>query len=229
MHISPDFSRCKLGPLARIAAVIGLFLLASPALAGVNTWTGSGPRAKSFEAVARDPKNPARLWAASFGAGVYRSLDGGVTWTSYRTGLVNTFVRCLTVNPKHPDSLWAGTNDGAYLSGDGGVTWKLMLSTAKSVRGIAIHPIRTGTVYAATFGLGIYKTVNNGTNWNTLNNGLVNTDVRDLTLQPDKPDTIWRARVPAAAYTRRSMAAPVGRTSATTRSMPARRPCFATT
>jgi hypothetical protein len=191
MSTSHDFSRSNLGPVVRLIAVLGAILLASPAHAGVNVWTGSGPRAKSFESVARDPKNPARLWAAAFGAGVYRSLDGGVTWTSYRTGLVNTFVRCLAVNPKHPDSLWAGTNDGAYLSGDGGVTWKLMLSTAKSVRGITIHPIRTGTVYAATFGLGIYKTVNNGTNWNTLNNGLVNTDVRDLTLQPDKPDTIW--------------------------------------
>ena len=191
MTSSHDILRRTVGHMALFIAVLGGIALSSPAHAGLNTWSGTGPRAKSFETIARDPKNPARLWAAAFGAGVYRSLDGGATWTDNRTGLVNTFVRCLAVNPKHPDSLWAGTNDGAYLSSDGGVTWKLMLLTTKSVRAIAIHPIRTGTVYAATYGLGVYKTLNSGATWNTLNNGLVNTDVRDLTMQPDRPDTVW--------------------------------------
>lgn len=161
-----------------------------PVFAGYQTWTGTGPRARSIEQIVRDPHNARRFWAASFGAGVYRSIDGGVSWTSERTGFFNTFVRCIAVNPVHSDSVWAGTNDGVYLSADGGTTWTQKLATTRSVRAIAIHPIKRGTVYAGVFGLGVYKSLNAGATWNPTNLGLLNTDVRDLALQPDKPDTI---------------------------------------
>ncbi len=141
----------------------------------------------------RDPLNPSRMWAASFGAGVYRSLDNGSTWTAYRTGLVNTYVRSLAVNPHHPDSLFCGTNDGVYSSVDGGVTWSLVRSSTSSVRSITIHPIRTAVIYASTYGAGIFKSLNGGKNWSTINLGLVNTNVRDVELLPSKPDTLFAA------------------------------------
>ena len=105
------------------AAVVLASFTAIAAHAGTGVWTGVAPRAKNIEAIARDPLNPSRLWCATFGSGVARSLDGGATWTLYRTGLVSTFVRCLAVEPHHPDSLFCGTEDGVYLSTDGGVTW----------------------------------------------------------------------------------------------------------
>ncbi len=163
------------------------------ARAGNQVWTGTGPRAKSIEAIARDPLNPQRMWAATFGAGVYRSLDGGVTWTGYRAGLVNTFVRCLAVQPRHPDSVFCGTNDGVFLSTNGGVSWSKRLSTSASVRGLAIHPVRTGIVYCGVYGGGVYKSLNGGQNWGQINLGLVNTNVRDVALQPAKPETVFAA------------------------------------
>ena len=76
-----------LHPINRLAASLLFPLLLSlagttAATAGPHVWTGTGPRARSIEDIARDPLNPARLWAASFGAGVYRSLDSGATWTA---------------------------------------------------------------------------------------------------------------------------------------------------
>ena len=183
------------GPFA-----LGLLLLAPTLFAWTQSclgesqaWSGTGPRAKSVEAIARDPLNPSRLWAATFGAGVYRSLDGGTTWTGYRDGLTNTYVRCLAVNPVHPDSIFCGTNDGVFLSVDGGVNWIQKLATLQSVRGLAIHPSRTAIVYAATYGLGVFKSLNGGSTWNAINLGLVNTKVRDITLHPTKPDTLFAA------------------------------------
>ncbi len=117
-------------------------------------WTGTAPRAKSIKGIARDPLNSSRMWVASFGAGVYRSVDGGVTWTGHRSGLGNTFVRCVTPQPNHPDSVFCGTNGGIFLSVDGGLNWNQILATSVSVRAIAVHPIRTGVIYAATFGNG---------------------------------------------------------------------------
>lgn len=169
--------------------------LALPRVAsgGPQVWTGTGPRAKSIQAIVRDPLDPSRLWSASFGAGVYRSLDGGATWTGYRSGLTNTFVRSLAVQPHHPDSIFCGTNDGVFLSRDGGMTWTKVLATSNSVRTLAIHPIKTGTIYAGTYGSGVWKSLNGGSTWNQINLGLVNTDVRDVALHPSRPETVYVA------------------------------------
>ncbi len=165
----------------------------SPACAGTEVWTGGSPRAKDIEAIAADPITPTRMWAATFGAGVARSLDGGVTWTTHRAGLTNTFVRCLAVEPVHPDSVYCGTNDGVFLSVDGGVNWESLLSTSASVRSIAIRPVRTGVIYAATSGTGIFKSNNGGLSWSAINLGLVNTSVRDVAIDPAKPETLLAA------------------------------------
>ena len=184
-----------LHPINRLAASLLFPLLLSlagttAATAGPRVWTGTGPRARSIEDIARDPLNPARLWAASFGAGVYRSLDSGATWTAYRNGLGNTYVRSLAVNPHHPDSVFCGTNDGVYLSLDAGVNWTSVRTTNSSVRSVAIHPIRTAVIYATTYGGGVMKSVNGGQNWSTINSGLVNTNVRDIAIHPAKPETL---------------------------------------
>ena len=192
--------RTCLGP-CRLFGFVSLWVavfVASPGLrgevrAGVGVWTGNGPRAKSIEAIVADPLNPARMWAASFGSGVYRSTDGGTTWTEHRAGLINTFVRCLAVEPKHPDSVYCGTNDGVFLSTDGGVNWNKLLSTASSVRGLAIHPVKTGNVLAGTYGDGIYRSINGGKNWSQVNLGLVNINVRDIVFHPEKPETLLAA------------------------------------
>jgi len=166
---------------------------AGPALAGNQVWSGSGPRAKSIQAIVADPLNPSRMWAATLGAGVSRSLDGGATWTAYRDSLKNTYVRCLAVNPVHPDSVFCGTNDGIFLSTDGGVTWKQNLPTLWSVRSITMHPVRRSILYASTYGSGIYKSFNGGASWGTVNLGLVNTKVRDVAINPANPETLFAA------------------------------------
>src|SRR5439155_3684570 len=56
------------------------------------------------------------------GAGVFKSADGGATWTDASVGLSRS-VLSLTVAP-HTGVLWAGTDRaGAFRSEDGGRTW----------------------------------------------------------------------------------------------------------
>ncbi len=186
----------KFAPLALFVALFSFGVTGlsfRPAGAGVGVWTGTGPRAKSIKGIARDPLHASRMWAASFGAGVYRSVDGGMIWTAQRKGLGNTFVRCVTPQPNHPDSVFCGTNDGIFLSVDGGVNWNQILATTVSVRAIAIHPIRTGVIYAATYGNGVLKSLNGGLSWSTVNLGLGNTLVRDVAYHPTKPETLLAA------------------------------------
>jgi photosystem II stability/assembly factor-like uncharacterized protein len=62
-------------------------------------------------ALAVDPRDASRVWAASAGA-VLLSEDGGATWVSSGEGLPATDVLDLRLDPFDPDTLYAGTAGG---------------------------------------------------------------------------------------------------------------------
>ncbi|MCU1313206.1 MAG: hypothetical protein JWM54_963, partial [Acidobacteriaceae bacterium] len=115
-----------------------------------KTWTHLGLRdGQQIPALAIDPGNPNRLFAAVLGhpygpnpeRGIYRSEDGGQSWTRVLFKDENTGGSDVVIDPKHPQvvyaSLWedrlgpwedknsyVGTGGGLFKSTDGGATWK---------------------------------------------------------------------------------------------------------
>ena len=103
---------------------------------------------QSIGEVALDPTNPKVMWvgtgeswtrnSVSVGNGVYKSTDGGETWT--RMGLEGTErITRIVVHPKNgdvvyvcaPGPLWSDSeNRGLYKTADGGRTWSLILKGA---------------------------------------------------------------------------------------------------
>ncbi len=66
-----------------------------------------------------------KLFAATYGAGVYTSTDNGVTWTACTdTGLGSTNVLSLVANST--GTLYAGTDAGVYTSSDSCVSWSAL-------------------------------------------------------------------------------------------------------
>ncbi len=57
--------------------------------------------------------NPARLYAGTSG-GVFKSTNGGESWTAMNAGLTNTSVTALVIDPSMPTKIYAGTEDGVY-------------------------------------------------------------------------------------------------------------------
>jgi hypothetical protein len=58
---------------------------------------------------------------------VFKSSDGGRTWSPKNEGLGETDVRALTVDPTNPSRLYAGTHGaGVYVSVDGGERWRAL-------------------------------------------------------------------------------------------------------
>jgi len=45
---------------------------------------------------------------------VFKSTDAGGSWTAMNTGLSNTNVQALAINPSTPTTLYAGTADGVF-------------------------------------------------------------------------------------------------------------------
>jgi photosystem II stability/assembly factor-like uncharacterized protein len=100
---------------------------------------------QSIGAIAIDPSNPLNVWvgtgeawtrnSVSIGDGVYRSTDGGETWT--HAGLPDSErISKLIVDPRAPDTVYAcvpgklwsdSAARGLYKTTDGGANWQLVL------------------------------------------------------------------------------------------------------
>jgi photosystem II stability/assembly factor-like uncharacterized protein len=86
------------------------------------------PAATFPSALVIDPLNPATLYVGARIAGVFKSTDGGASWTSANSGLPasqGVSIGPLVIDPLNPATLYAGTsNAGVFKSADGGATWQ---------------------------------------------------------------------------------------------------------
>jgi photosystem II stability/assembly factor-like uncharacterized protein len=78
-----------------------------------------------------DPADPATIWltnskpgfGALDGSCVWRSGDGGRTWTSRSTGLPPLPINAIAVDPEDAERIWLAADLGVYESSDSGQTW----------------------------------------------------------------------------------------------------------
>jgi photosystem II stability/assembly factor-like uncharacterized protein len=105
--------------------------------------------------------------------GVIKTTDGGATWLQSDSGIYHdweTSVLRLVINPRHPDTLFAGTGGiyggGLYRTTNGGRLWNYVADTngpgGANVRGIAINPDSTNIVYASDYSSGRFYTSSDG-------------------------------------------------------------------
>ena len=164
---------------------------------GGNTWTnypgpftgGSGGGAR-IGGLAAQPNNSSVVLAgigccATVASGVYRSADGGQTWTLVLN--VNNGAQAYNVifDPNTPNTAYASLDSsGVYKSTDGGVTWTAANGSGGSALpgsgfrrvAIAMDPNATTTLWAAlassTDGslAGLFKTADGGNTWTNLPN-----------------------------------------------------------
>ena len=93
---------------------------AHPARAGINVWTSYGPGTAGIAALAVDPGGSGTLYAGTY-AGVFKSSDGGSTWSA--TGEAGT-VTALAFDSAPPGTLYAWADYTVFKrSTNGGTTW----------------------------------------------------------------------------------------------------------
>src|SRR5574341_2227712 len=78
-----------------------------------------------YSSVVIDPTVSTTLYVGTE-HGVFKSTDGGGTWTVSNTGLKDTEITALVLDPSNSQTLYAGIyhNGGMFKSSDGGDTWK---------------------------------------------------------------------------------------------------------
>src|SRR5882762_7969631 len=125
---------------------------------------------QSIGAIALDPKNSKNVWvgtgeawtrnSVSIGDGIYKSTDGGETWT--HSGLVKSErIAKIAVSPNNsdtvfaavPGALWSDSPDrGLYKTTDGGKTWNQVLKGPNLSTGctdVAIDSTNPDIMFAA--------------------------------------------------------------------------------
>ena len=146
------------------------------------------------------PVNSAVVYAGMSNGGLFRSLDGGNTWTTVSLPVPGLTVFTIVFDPATSSTMYVGTGNGIFKSADSGSTWTPLnnfgLGFPPNVRAIAIDPTTPSTIYTGTFGNGLFKTTNGGANWSPINNGLTgneNNFVNALAIDPFNAATIYSA------------------------------------
>jgi hypothetical protein len=92
---------------------------------GGDHWTAMASAGVGINALAVDFCDPQIVQAAEFGK-VFRSTDGGGTWTEKPFPLDSPFspgINALARDPRHSSSFFAGTSEGVFWTNDRGLTW----------------------------------------------------------------------------------------------------------
>jgi photosystem II stability/assembly factor-like uncharacterized protein len=95
-------------------------------------------------------------------SGVYKTVDGGLSWLPVNSGLVNMQVESLLIDSQNPNILYAGTLGGIFNTEDGGESW---FSVGEGIY-LLMDTQDNSHLYARDEN-GIYETIDQGNNWTT--------------------------------------------------------------
>ena len=163
-------------------------------------WTTTGLDVTTSYGIHFDPFNRAREFITYTDIGLFRSEDGGNSWTSSTEGVPRSWLNTtywVVFDPDVAGRMWSvnsGTHDlprpkmwrrtsvtryrgGVCRSEDGGKTWVrsnggMEETAATHILLDATGPANRRTLYVAAFGRGVYKSTDDGRNWTLKNNGI---------------------------------------------------------
>ncbi|MFN8179120.1 MAG: FlgD immunoglobulin-like domain containing protein [bacterium] len=144
-------------------------------------------------ALAVSPTNPDRVLAGLHGTTpLYRSEDGGGSWTPSSTGLVGDDVVAFAFSPSDPSRVLAGGPSwGIYRSNDAGLTWTPGTGfPTTTLYCLGVHPTDPQIALAATYS-GLYRTSDGGATWSL---ALAGNEFRSVSWSPAAPGRAYASQ-----------------------------------
>lgn len=168
---------------------------------GGKSWKNMGLKnSEHISEVVVHPTDPNTIYVGAYGPvwseggdrGVYKSTDGGSTWTCVKSVSAYTGCNDLVMDPRNPNVLYAafhqrmrkvftyiggGPESAIYKTIDGGATWKKLeggLPSGEIGRmGLAISPVNPDVLYTVVEAKddkgGVYRSINKGASWEKRN------------------------------------------------------------
>ncbi len=164
---------------------------------------GTAPRC-----VAADPANPERVWCGTVGAGTWRSLDAGASWSTAGEQLTALDVSALAVGPNE-EVVYAGIDPSAlWRSADAGLHWEELVAMRalpsaptwsyppqpdrSHVRWITLDPVASDRLFVCIEAGALVRSTDGGRTWtDRVADGPV--DTHTLAVHPDAPGRLYSA------------------------------------
>jgi photosystem II stability/assembly factor-like uncharacterized protein len=141
---------------------------------------------REVRSLALDGRDPRVVYAGIDREGIFKSNDAGTSWQKLRWKMTEYQIPAIAVAPQDSQTLFAGVvggkgrHGGVYKSVDGGMTWALKLADP-GITHIAISAKNSGTLYAASFGTGLHRSLDGGETWEAFADGLPSVYVNTVT------------------------------------------------
>lgn len=161
----------------------------------------SGGGAGRLNAVRFDPSNPDIIYVCSPAGGLWKSTDGGSTWSTNTDHLAQV-IGCtdIAIDPTNTQVMYLATGDGdggdTYTVGllkstDGGNTWlptglSYYTANTRQMSKILIDPTNTNTLLVAT-SAGIQRSTDGGATFTIVQTG----SFKDIEFKPGDPNTVY--------------------------------------
>ncbi len=157
------------------------------------------------------PGQPNIYYIGAAAGGVFKTIDGGVTWKPVFEREGTASIGAIAVAPSNPNLVWVGTGEanprndvvtgrGVYFSPDAGASWRLMgLENVGQISAVVVHPSNPDVVYVAALGhvwgpnadRGIFRTTDGGRTWQKVLFVDDKTGASDLVMAPTNPMVLF--------------------------------------
>jgi PKD repeat protein/photosystem II stability/assembly factor-like uncharacterized protein len=149
------------------------------------------------------PTNPNIFFVGAPAGGLWKTTDGGSTWSTNTDNLPSLGVNAIAIDATNTNIMYIGTGDiessdtygiGVLKSTDAGTTWSITglswtTSLARNVARILINPNDHNMIFAGTNN-GVYKSPDAGATWTKV---LSTGSIKDLEFKPGDPSIIYAA------------------------------------
>ncbi|MCV2489609.1 hypothetical protein OF117_09545 [Geodermatophilus sp. YIM 151500] len=155
--------------------------------------------------IALHPTDVNDVLAAAAGGGVWRTRDGGHSWTSLMSDQPTLTMGAVAYAPSNPAVIYAASGEdgggwdpgwpgaGVYRSTDSGGTWTLTSTTTSDrFSAIVVHPKNPDLLYVAG-NRGLHKSRDGGVTWRTNpgQSSILDGQITDVVLAHDEPDRVY--------------------------------------
>lgn len=149
--------------------------------------------------IMEDPNNSNIIYAGAPAGGIWKTTDGGTTWSALGDDLPVIGVSGIAVDPSNSNTVYISTGDndggdtysiGVWKSTDGGQSWNQTGAINANTTGkIIIDPTNTSTLMVVS-SAGVYRSTNSGGSWTNVRTG----NYDDIAMKPGDPQIVYATR-----------------------------------